>query len=53
MIEFVAPRPKTYSYIMDDDSSKKKAKGTKGEKKYIIEFNKQPARDWQNIFIYL
>ena len=52
MIEFVAPRPKIYSYIMDDDSSKKKAKGTKG-KKCIIEFNKQPARDWQNIFIYL
>ena len=29
MIEFVAIRPKTYSYLMDDDSSKKKAKETK------------------------
>ena len=29
MIEFVAVRPKIYSYLMDDDSSEKKAKGTK------------------------
>ena len=29
MIEFVAFRPKTYSYLMDDNRSKKKAKGTK------------------------
>ena len=29
MIEFVALRPKTYSYLMDDDSEVKKAKGTK------------------------
>ena len=29
MIEFVALRPKTYSYLMDDDSEAKKAKGTK------------------------
>ena len=28
MIEFVALRPKTYSYLMDDDSEHKKAKGT-------------------------
>ena len=27
--EFVALRPKTYSYLMDDDSEVKKAKGTK------------------------
>ena len=27
--EFVALRPKTYSYLMDDDSGAKKAKGTK------------------------
>ena len=27
--EFVALRPKTYSYLMDDDESDKKAKGTK------------------------
>ena len=29
MIEFVTLRPKTYSYLMDDDKSVKKAKGTK------------------------
>ena len=29
MIESVASRPKTYSYLMDDDSEGKKAKGTK------------------------
>ena len=29
MTEFVALRPKTYSYSMDDDSEAKKAKGTK------------------------
>ena len=33
MREFVALRPKTYSYIMDDVSNDKKAKGTK---KYVI-----------------
>ena len=26
--EFCAPRAKTYSYLMDDNSEKKKAKGT-------------------------
>ena len=29
MTEFVALRPKTYSYLMDDDSEHKKAKGTR------------------------
>ena len=29
MTEFVAVRPKTYSYLMDDSNSGKKAKGTK------------------------
>ena len=29
MIEFVAPRTKIYSYLMDDHSSEKKAKETK------------------------
>ena len=29
MAEFVALRPKTYSYLMDDGGSDKKAKGTK------------------------
>ena len=32
MKEFCAPRAKTYAYLMDEDSEKKKAKGTK---KYI------------------
>ena len=34
MTEFVALRPKTYSYLMDDGNSDKKAKGTK---KCVIE----------------
>ena len=41
MTEFVALRPKTYSYLIDDDSAAKKAKGTKTcviEKK-ILKFN--------------
>ena len=29
MTEFAALRPKSYSYLMDDDNSDKKAKGTK------------------------
>ena len=29
MTEFAALRPKTYSYLMDDGNSDKKAKGTK------------------------
>ena len=29
VIVFVALRPRTYSYLMDDDSEHKKAKGTK------------------------
>ena len=29
MTKFAAPRAKTYSYLMDDDSKGKKAKGTK------------------------
>ena len=29
MIEFAALRAKTYSYLMDDESEAKKAKGTK------------------------
>ena len=29
MKEFVALRAKTYAYLMDDDSEKKKVKGTK------------------------
>ena len=29
MTEFVALRPKTYSYLMDDGKKDKKAKGTK------------------------
>ena len=29
MKEFAAPRPKTYSYLMDDGNTDKKTKGTK------------------------
>ena len=29
MTEFVAIRPKTYAYLMDDDNEIKQAKGTK------------------------
>ena len=29
MIEFVALRPKSYPYLMDDDSEAKKPRGTK------------------------
>ena len=40
MIEFVAFRPKTYSYLMDDNRSKKKAKGTKKRViKRMLKFN--------------
>ena len=40
MTEFVALRPKTYSYLMDDDSESKKAKGTKKSViKKILKFN--------------
>ena len=38
--EFAALRPKTYSYITDDDSIVKKAKGTKKcVRKRILKFN--------------
>ena len=38
--EFVALRPKTYAYLMDDDSEKKIAKGTKKRViKRILKFN--------------
>ena len=33
MKEFAAPRPKTYSYLMDDGNTDKKTKGTK---KFVI-----------------
>ena len=40
MIEFVALRPKIYSYLMDDDSQRKKAKGTnKCVIKWSLKFN--------------
>ena len=40
MIEFVGLRAKTYAYLMDDDSEKKKAKGTKKcVIKRILKFN--------------
>ena len=40
LTEFVALRPKIYSYLMDDDNSNKKAKGTKKcVTKRILKFN--------------
>ena len=40
MTEFVALRPKTYSYLMDNDSEAKKAKGTKKcVIKKVLKFN--------------
>ena len=40
MTEFVALRPKTYSYLMDDGNSDKKSKGTKKcVKKQRLKFN--------------
>ena len=40
MIEFVGLRPKTYKYLMDDDSEKKKSKGTKNcGINWILKFN--------------
>ena len=40
MTEFVALRPKTYSYLMDDGNTDKKAKGTKKcVIKRILKFN--------------
>ena len=40
MIKFVALRPKTYSYSMDDDSEAKKTKGTKKSViKRMLKFN--------------
>ena len=40
MTEFVALRPKTYSYLMDDSNSDKKVKGTKKYvTKRILKFN--------------
>ena len=40
MIEFIGLRTKTYAYLMDDDSEKKKVKGTKKcVIKRIIKFN--------------
>ena len=40
MVEFVALSPKTYRYVMDDDSEAKKAKGTKTcVIKKVLKFN--------------
>ena len=44
MKEFVGLRAKTYAYLMDDDSEKKKAKGTmKCVMKRILKFNNYKA----------
>ena len=46
MAEFAAPRPKTYSYLMDNGKNDKKAKGTKKcVIKRILKFN-----DYKNCF---
>ena len=48
MTEFVALRPKTYSYLMDDDNTDKKTKGTnKCVIKRILKFN-----DYKNCLLY-
>ena len=52
MIEFVAPRPKIYSYIMDDDSSKKKPKEQKGKNALLNLINNQPEIDKIYSYIY-
>ena len=40
MTEFIALRPKTYTYLMDDDTKVKKAKGTKKcVIKRVLKFN--------------
>ena len=45
MIEFVALRPKTFCYLIDDDSEHKKDKGTKKcVIKRRLKFNDQ--KDW-------
>ena len=45
MTEFVALRPKTYSYLMEDGENKKKAKGTKKcVIKRVLKFN--DYKDW-------
>ena len=47
MAEFVALRPKTYSYLMDDGNSNKKAKRTKKcVIKWILKFN-----DYKNFLL--
>ena len=47
MTEFVALRPKTYSYLMDDGNSSKKAKRTKKcVIKRILKFN-----DYKNVLL--
>ena len=39
IVEFVTLRPKTYSYLTDDDKNDKKAEGTKKVCKRILKFN--------------
>ena len=47
MTEFVALRPKTYSYLMDDGNSDKKAKGTN---KYVIK-QRLKFNDYKNCLL--
>ena len=52
MTEFVALRPKTYSYLMDDGNTDKKAKGTKKcVIKRIFKFNDYKSCFLNNIIV--
>ena len=53
MVEVVALRPKTQAYLMDDDSDKKKAKGTKKcviKRKHMFENYKDCLFNEKTIF---
>ena len=47
MAELVALRPNTYSYLMDNGSENKKAKGTK---KFVIK-RRLKCNDYKNCFL--
>ena len=47
MTELVALRPNTYSYLMDNGSENKKAKGTK---KFVIK-RRLKCNDYKNCFL--
>ena len=51
MTEFVAVRPKSYSYLLDDGNSDKKAKGTKECLIKRIPYRKKKSRQKRRIFL--